>query len=462
MFNGDPKVAQEDLKRYAAVTPQDVTQTFARYITGQPAVVLSVVPMGASEMAAKPADFPPPETLLENTAQLQDPAVPATETDTLPQPREVHDSFDRNIRPRPGINPVVQLPPIHDGKLANGVRMLSVKNDETPTVTMRLVFDMGQRDEPPGKAGLAGLTANLMNEATTERSAAEFSEALERIGANVDVSSGQYQTTLDLDTLATHLEPAMALVMERLLKPAFTAEDFDRIKSQTLESLRAAQKSGPALAGRAMSAALAGPTHPLSYPASGLPSTVESLTLDDVKAFYAAHIPSHLNGVLVSTSVPQEEIDRAVQDLGQLPVARNKRENIDGLITTKGRTIFLVDKPGSTQSSVRIGHPSLAYDAVGEYYRANLMNFALGGSFDSRINLNLREDKGWTYGAYTGFNGGQEFGSFQFSGEINSEATGVAIAETLEELEKYSTAGMTETEFRYMQSSIGQSDAMLY
>jgi zinc protease len=340
--------------------------------------------------------------------------------------------------------------------------MLSVSNAETPTVTLRVMFDMGQRDDPPGKAGLASLTATLMNEASTERSAAEFSDELDRIGASVSVSSGQYQTTIDLNTLARHLDQAMALLMERLLKPAFTEEDFNRIKSQTLESLRAAQKSGPALAGRAMSAALAGPDHPLSYPASGLPSTVENITLADVKQFYSAHIPSHLRGVLVSTSLPPEEIDRVTQELGQLPVEAVHRETIDSLIDADGQTIFLVDKPGSAQSSVRIGHASLPYDALGDYYRSGLMNYALGGSFDSRLNLNLREDKGWTYGAYSGFSGGQEFGSFQFGAEINGEATGAAIAEALRELENYAHSGMTEAEFNYMHSSISQGEAMLY
>ncbi|HLF32237.1 MAG TPA: pitrilysin family protein [Xanthomonadales bacterium] len=463
MFIGDPKAVQEDLRRYSAVTAQDVTRTFAHYITGQPAVVLSIVPTGAAGLAARPANFTAARAQADGDSQPQEPGEsPSGEPEAKPELRPVQDNFDRNVKPSPGVNPVVQLPPIHDSKLANGVRMLSVKNDETPTVTLQVVFDMGQRDEPPGKAGLASLTARLMNEASKERSAAEFSEALERIGASVGVSSSQYQTTVSMDTLAKHLDQAMDLLLERLLQPAFTGEDFDRVKSQTLESLRQAQKSGPALAGRAMNAALAGPTHPLSYPGSGLPSTVEGITLDDVKAFYATHIPSHTRGVLVSTSLPQDEIDRISLHLGRLPVQPGAREPIDGLVQAGGRMIYLVDKPGATQSSVRIGHPALPYDALGEYYRAGLMNFTLGGTFDSRINLNLREDKGWTYGAYTGFNGGQEFGSFQFSGEITGEATIGAIGETLLELENFARDGMTEEEYQYMHNAISQGEALLY
>lgn len=462
MFNGDPKAVQDDLQRYAAVTPEDVTRAFTRYIENQPAVVLSVVPMGETELAAKAANYETPVVTPGFGTGPSSPVVSPAVPEQAPEFRSVQDDFDRSIKPQPGINPGVTLPPILDSTLANGVRMLSVSNTETPTVTLQVLFDMGQRDEPPGKAGLATLTAALMNEQSRQRSAAEFSEALERIGASVGVGAGQYQTSVSLDTLAKHLDAAMGLLMERMLEPAFTEEDFNRVKSQTMEALRQSQKSGPALASRATNVALLGPTHPLSYPGSGLPSTVENITLEDVKAFYAAHIPSHMVGVLVSTSLPQEEIDRALTIVGELPVAATTRDTIEGSRTFTQRAIYLVDKPDSTQTSVRIAHPSLPFDALGDYFRAQLMNFPLGGTFDSRINLDLREDKGWTYGAYTGFSGRQELGSFQFSSEINQDATLDAIKEALAELEAYASEGMSEEEYQYMQNAVGQSEAMLY
>jgi zinc protease len=111
---------------------------------------------------------------------------------------------------------------------------------------------------------------------------------------------------------------------------------------------------------------------------------------------------------------------------------------------------------------VRILHPSLPYDGTGDYFLAGLMNFNLGGTFDSRINLDLREDKGWTYGAYTGFSGGREFGRFQFSGEINIDATVDAINAVLQHIEDYAANGMTEDEYLYLQSALGQQDALKY
>ncbi len=460
VFTDDPKTATDDIKRYAAVTKEDVVRAFKHYIEDRPAVVLSIVPNGRMELAARPQNFDFESMVVDKgqTAPTVSPSVPSMP----PVLRVWEDDFDRSSQPQPGVNPIVDLPPIWDTMLANGARLLAVPNTETPTVTIRAVFAMGQRDEPPGKAGLASLTVAMMGEETLQRTAAEFSEELERIGASVNVASGQYQTSVSLNVLSKHLDRGIALMMERLLEPAFTEEDFNRLKSQRMESLMQARKSGPSLAGRALGAVLAGPEHPLSYPQSGLPSTVANISLDDVKAFYAAHVPYHLRGVLVSTSLPQDEIMASLTGLGELEIREVLREPIEGLPEISGRGIYLVNKDGAAQSSLRMAHPSLKYDALGDYYLAGLMNFNLGGTFDSRINLNLREDKGYTYGISTGFRGGSELGSFRVSSEVNKEATTASVSEVLNELERYRDGGMTEEEYLYLQNAIGQRDALRY
>jgi zinc protease len=460
VFNGDPKTATDDIERYANVTREDVVRAFREHIEDRPAVILSVVPNGRTDLAARPQNFDF-QSMAVAGAGIK-PTVSPPLTVTAPALRTWQDDFDRSAQPEPEVNPLVDLPPIWDTQLANGVRLLAVPNTETPTVTIRAVFAMGQRDEPPGKAGLASLTGSLMHEATLQRSSAEFSEALERIGASVGVSAGQYETTVSLNVLSKHLDAGVALMMERLLEPAFTEEDFNRVKAQLMESLMQARKSGPSLASRAMGAVLAGPQHPLSYPGSGLPSTVSNITLEDVKAFYAAHIPGHLQGVLVSTSLPQDETLAGLAALAELETSEVYREPIENLPEISGRTIYLVNKEGAAQSSLRMAYPSLKYDALGDYYLSGLMNFNLGGNFDSRINLNLREDKGYTYGIRSGFSGGPELGSFRISSEVNKEATAASITEVLDELESYSADGMSGEEYVYLQNAIGQRDARSY
>jgi zinc protease len=457
VLSGDPRLATADIDRYLAVTRDDVVRTFREYIEDRPAVILSIVPNGQLELAARPQDFD-----FRSMGEPDAPSVSPPVAEAAPELRHWQDDFDRSVKPRPGPNPSVDLPPVADMRLENGVRLLMVSNTETPTVTVRAMFAMGQRDEPPAKAGLAALTAAMMGEATRQRSAAEFSEALERIGASLSVVPGNYETAVTLNVLSKHLDAGMALMLERMLEPAFTQEDFDRVHSRQMESLMQARKSGPALAARAIDAALAGPEHPLSYPGAGLPSTVANISLEDVRAFHAAHIPAHLEGVLASSSLPAETLLASLGGLAKLAASVAVREPIDGLPDIEGRTLYLVDKAGAAQSSLRIAHPSLKYDALGDFYRAGLMNFNLGGTFDSRINLNLREDKGYTYGIGSGFSGGPEMGSFRVSGEINKEATAAAITEVFGELERYAADGMTEEEYQYLQNAVGQADALRY
>jgi len=452
-YTGSPAGIGDEIQRYLNVEIDDVKRVFKQYIAAKPAVILSIVPNGKPELAAAVQDYIAPERdIPENFGDE------GTELALRP----VTDNFDRSQHPVPGVNPAVELPAIWDTSLANNVRVLAVPNTETPTTTIRATFAMGQRDEPAGKAGLTALTTALMGEATLDHSAAEFSEELERIGANVSVRSGQYETTVTLNTLTKHLDKAMSLMMERTLRPAFTVEDFERIKSQTIENLMASRKTPQGLAGRAISSVLYGSTHPLSYPAAGLPSTVELITLDDVKAYYAAHFPSHLTGITVSADLPQAEMTSALAGFAELEITEAYRAPIDDLPEIEGRTLYLVNKEGAAQSSLRTAQPSIKHDATGDYYKAGLANFNLGGTFNSRINLNLREDKGYTYGARSGFSGGPEFGSFTVSTEVNKEATAASVTEVLNELESYVTEGMDEAEYDYMRSAVGQRDALQY
>lgn len=451
-YTDSPKGIDDEINAYLAVETADVQRVFDEYIEGKPAVILSVVPNGQPQLAAAPQNFEHerviPDSYADEGAEL---AL-----------RPVTDVFDRSIQPTPGMNPQVELPAIGDIALANGVRLLAVPNDETPTVTVRAVFQVGQRDEPPGKAGLTSMMAALMGEETRQRSAAEFSEALGRLGASISVSPGDYETTVTLNTLAKNLDQAMPLMMERILEPAFTEEDFARLKQQTIEGLQQQRKTPEALANRALGAVMLGTEHPLSYPMNGLPDTVAAITLDDVKAFYNAHMPQHLTGVTVSTSLPEEDIVAAVDGLAQIEVTEAIRPAPAERPDIEGRTVFLVNKEGAAQSSLRSGQHALPYDALGDYYRASLANFPLGGNFSSRININLREDKGYTYGARVFLQGGPEFGSINFGSEVRKDATADALNEVIMELDAYDQDGMTPEEFAFMRSAIGQIDALRY
>jgi zinc protease len=451
-YTGSPDGITAEIDRYLGVTTEDVQRVFRKYIEGKPAVILSIVPNGQRELQAAAPNYTVPEPQLNAFS----------DTGFEAELRIVNSDFDRSQRPQAGSIAAVELPEVTDLRLDNGVRLLAVANEETPTTTVRLVIDAGLRDEPAGKAGITALMAALLSEATTERSAAEFAEALERIGASVSVRPGAYQTTMTVNVLSRYLEPAMALAMESLLKPAFNSEDFERVKGQTLEGLQQQRKTPRGLASRATGAVLYGPGHPLGFPQDGLPETVTAITLEDLKAFYEAHVPARLSSVLVSSDLEEQAFMPALTVLGELPTRASERAPIASMARVEGRSLYLIDKEGAAQSSVRVVHPSIPYDALGDYYMAGLMNFNLGGNFNSRINLNLREDKGYTYGARSGFSGGEELGYFSVRSEVNKEATAASVVEILKELERYADEGMSEEEYAFMRSAIGQRDALAY
>ncbi len=450
-FSGTPAGIDEEIQKYLNVSVDDVNRVYEQYVAGKASVALSIVPNGKTELAARPQNYDAPER-----------NIPADlGGDDALALRPPQDAFDRSEHPVPSSNPSVELPPVWEATLPNGAKVLGVFDKETPTTTVRTVFRNGSRDEPAGKAGLAQLMGAMMGEATTQRSAAEFSAQLERIGGRLGANVGTYETNVTLGVLSKNLDQGVDLLMERMLEPAFDDGDFNRIKRQTLEGLQQARKTPGTLATRAVGAVMYGPEHVLSYPAAGLPGTVEGLTLDDTKRFYQGSIGT-LDGVLVSSSLPKSAVLKALAPLGEMSRAGTDRRRVDAMKPISGRTIYLVDKPDAAQSSLRLVHPSVKYDALGDYYKAGLANFALGGTFSSRINLNLREDKGFTYGARSFFQGGPEFGRFGFSTEVNRDSTAASIKEILGEMERYDESGMTAEEFAYMRSAIGQRDAREY
>jgi zinc protease len=195
----------------------------------------------------------------------------------------------------------------------------------------------------------------------------------------------------------------------------------------------------------------------------GTEITVKRLTLADVEAYYNTNITSKGAYVVVVGDLVQGEILPKLEFLKKLPNKDIKLPVVDKFPAIDKTKIFLVDVPKAAQTEFRVGgYTGLKYDALGEYYRAGLMNFPLGGGFNGRVNINLREDKGWTYGARTGFAGDKYYGEFSFSSGIRANATDSALVEVMNELNRYATKGITPDELSFMKSAIGQRDALRY
>ncbi|MFT6270428.1 MAG: zinc protease [Alphaproteobacteria bacterium] len=451
-FKGDPDTVAIELARYNRVTKEDVMRVYKRYIKDQPAIVLSIVPQGQIALAANEQNFTLPKRTiaLEQTIAL------------LPETPTALDSFDRSQKPKAKANKAVFVPDFWEHKYTNGIDILGVQTTEIPTLSLSLSLEGGVLLDSIDKSGLAIITAALMNESTLNFSSEEMSNQLSLLGSSISVSASGRYINIYVDSLSKHADKTVDLFKEKLLSPAFTQADFDLIKERIIQSMRQGLKNPSVLASQGRNLLLYSDQSRLGMPDGGTIQSIQAITLDDVKAFYGDFIRPNR-----ATLVAVGEIDK-VQTL-QLTGFLSEWEGKDYALPSftidtnisKGK-LYIVDNPQSVQSVINIFRHGPTFDAFDEYFKLTLANYPLGGMFNSRINLNLREDKGYTYGARTGFGGGKHTGEFIASADVSAEFTKESIVELLTEIDNYKASGMTEDELSFLKNAYSQSDALKY
>lgn len=449
-FYATPDLVADDIRRYNAVTAEDVMRVYRKYVKNANGVILSVVPEGRSSLAAAEQNFALPG---RNLPKYEDVSF---------QPSPVSDGVDRSTVPEAGPTPVVTVPEYWERTLASKIPMLGVTSQETPTVTLSINLEGGMLLDPPGKEGTAYLTAMMLNESTENYSNEDMANALAKLGSAVSVSAAGRYTQVYVSTLSKNLDETIALLKEKLLHPALLPAEFERLKARVMQSMQQQQKSPNRLATRARDRVLFGEQNRVSKPDEGTLASIQSITLADIRAFYARNYsPVKASVVAVSDQSPET----LMASLSFLDTWQGKDYTFPGFSAFpehSQRTITLVDKPGAVQSVLYLVKRAMPYDATGDYFHARLMNFPLGGAFNSRINLNLREDKGITYAANSSFIGGKTLGWFEVSTDVKWQDTATAIRAIFSELDSYRQEGMTAKELQFMKNAFTLSDALEY
>jgi len=450
-YTDNPNYIKDDIARYENVTKADVMRVYEQYIKGKPAVVMSIVPNGEPDAIARPDTWTrTPRTIPDSPERAEVKLRPAT------------DDFDRSVQPGAGDNPSITLPAMWNGELGNGIKVLGAVNDETPTVAISLRIEAGQRRESLDKIGLANLTANMMNESTTESSVEDLSNRLDKLGSSVRIFAGERYATVSIRSLTENVDETLAIAAEKLFKPAFTEEDFARVKDQVLENIKQRPTDASRMADMAYDLLLYGDDNAAAFPDEGIEDTVSAITLEDVKAFYDAYYtPGAASIVSVSNLSEKATLEKLAVFAGMegKSAPSTMAYSAPALDPTK---LYFIDKPDAAQSEIRIGRRGLPYDAMGTYYRSFIANYPLGGAFNSRINLNLREDKGYTYGARSFFFGNDLGGEYTARAGVRADSTTDSIRQFLNEIDAYQDSGITADELTFTKSAIGQSDARRY
>ena len=413
---GDPLAYKRELRDAYAVTADDIQRVARKYLVDH-RITLVVNPGDKTPR--------PEETKVDPSKQEALVAVAA-------QP--VKDTFDRSKMPTVGPNPSFNPAPVERRKLSNGLEVLIAERHNLPIVALNLVVKGGGTQVPSGKEGLAGMTGDVLTEGTTHRDSLQIAGELAQIGASIGGNGGAESCSLSLTTLTRHLPKAMDLYTDILLHPSFPTKDLERIRTQRLAGLLRQKDSPPAIANLIFPRILYGDSHPYGRPTNGTPKSVQGLTRADLVAFYEMlFVPNNASLIVVGDTTPDAimpVLESALKDWKPgSPVTRTVPE----APSNKPVTVYLVDKPGSAQSILTVGQVGVARNTP-DYFPLTIMNAILGGQFSSRINLNLREAKGYTYGARSSFSFSQGPGPFEAGAPVKTEDTRPALIELVKEL----------------------------
>jgi len=355
-------------------------------------------------------------------------------------------SFDRRRVPGPGPLRPMSFPEIERAELENGLGVINARHGDLPLVTAEIVIGYGAASDPAGKAGLAYLTANALETGTRERDADQIARALESLGVELDTAITWDATLVRITVPRDRLEEAFRLLAEVVRYPSFPTGEVERLRNQQLGAIMQRGTDPGALADDMAIHSIFADGVPYARPLIGTSTTVGGLIEDDLTAFHLRHyIPNQSSALFVGDielEVARRLAEEYLGDWTSAPAIEVEFEARGRVDETK---IFLVDRPGSVQSEIRIGDIGVARRDP-DYFPLLVMNTILGGAFTSRLNINLREKQGFTYGVRSGFAFRKEPGPFLIETAVATEVTAPALEEAYRELVLLREEGAREEE----------------
>jgi zinc protease len=331
------------------------------------------------------------------------------------------------------------FPEIIKGSLPNGLAVWTVQHRNIPVQTMVLLVRVGSSEDPDDRPGLASLTGDMLDEGAGDHGALELNEALARLGAQFDTEVGPDATFLTLTTLSRFRRRAFDLMSDIVARPQFSEHEFDRVRQLRMNRLRQLRDVPSAVADRTFASALYG-SHPYGHLAIGTMSALDAVTLPEVVAFHRREFQPSRAVLVVVGDAPHDEIVAAANEAfsgwtqGQLVTSpSDATSRVLQPPADPPSRLVLVDRPGAAQSELRIGHLGVSRRTA-DYHALVLLNLVLGGQFVSRLNMNLREHKGFTYGARSWFEFRLGPGPFQMSASVQTEVSADAIREAVAEV----------------------------
>jgi zinc protease len=344
---------------------------------------------------------------------------------------------DRSRPPQPGPPPALNLPQIQKRQLSNGLPVWIVEQHKVPVAQINLVILSGTAQDPPGKFGIASLTAAMLEEGAGSRSALEIADAVDYLGADLGAGSTSDSTAIRLHVPVARLADALPIMADVALRPTFPKDELERQRQQRLTSIIQARDDPGTIAAVGFSRLLYGRGHRYGTPQAGTAETIKTFTTDDLRAFYASAFRPGNAALIAVGDITADKVMPLFESSfgtwkpqGSTPPPSEKLPAVEQPTT---RQIFLIEKPGAPQTQIRIGWIGVPRSTP-DYFPLLVLNTLLGGSFSSRLNLNLREKHGYTYGASSSFDMRAAAGPFSAGAAVQTDKTGEALKEFFNEL----------------------------
>jgi predicted Zn-dependent peptidase len=362
--------------------------------------------------------------------------LPLIVTVALATPGGAEQAPDRSKAPAPGPAPALKIPPIERRTLTNGLRVWIVQMHEVPVVDVSVVVTSGAATDPIGKYGLASFTAAMLDEGAGKYNALDLADAVEFLGASLTTTSSFDSSVMNLHTPASRLDQALPLLADVVLRPAFPQNEIDRIRKERLAALLQARDNPASVAAAGFARLVYGAGHRYGTPTMGTESSNTGITAEDMRSFYAANYqPQNAGLIVVGDVTPASVLPKLQQAFGTWKNAGPiSRPVLASVAQPAARQLYLIDKPGAAQSQIRIGGVGVSR-LTPDYYVLDVLNTMLGGSFSSRLNQNLREEHGYTYGAGSTFDMRAAAGPFFATAGVQTDKTVESLTEFFKELD---------------------------
>ena len=450
-YAGSPGFITEDIERYLGVTSDDIWRVYNTYIKDKPYVSTSFVPRGQSALAAEGSeafDVPPTPAVLESAAAGVE----------VPPVEPIPSSFDRSVEPAKGPDPTITVPAVWTHTYANGLKLYGVEHHELPLIQFSLTLEGGGLLDSMEKPGVANLMTDIMMEGTANRTPLELEEAIDELGANINMYTSKQAIIMNANGLRSKASEIFGLAQEILLEPRWDETEFARIKDETVENINRQMVSPAAVAANVFNKLVYGENSILGQSTLGTPQSVPTITMDDMRGFYDAYFSPSVANIAVAGDITQAEAIELFRPLeAAWPAKDVAAPDYPEPQEQASTALYFVDIPGARQSQIYVGH--LGPDQFNpDFHAVTVMNYQLGGNFNSVLNMILREEKGFTYGARSYFGGGVYPGTFAASSGVQSTATRESVEIFRDEIARH-REGISEEDLAYTKNAMALSDA---